>query len=146
MKVLADEIETVDDGVTVDDLADEVEEITLPSRTYQVVDGRILGIIDDYDAMVQAIDKIMCTERFVYPIYSEQYGNDFVELIGKGFDYSTVEVERMLTEACEADDRVDDVVVDSIERVDATTLAVVATVNTIHGQVNVDTEVSVGES
>lgn len=138
--------EVEDDGDFQDVIGDEVEEVTLTSRTYKLSDGRILGMIDDYDAMVQAIDKIMRTERFVFPIYLEQYGNDFIELLGKGFDYATVEVERMLTEACEADDRVDDVVVDSIERVDATTLAVVATVNTIHGQVNVDTEVSVGES
>ncbi|AYJ38869.1 DUF2634 domain-containing protein [Lactiplantibacillus paraplantarum] len=143
---MADEIETVDDGVTVDDLADEVEEVTLPSRTYQVVDGHIVGMVDDYDAMVQAVDKVMRTERFVFPIYSDQYGNDFSELLGKSFDYATVEVERMLQEALQADDRVDDVVVESIVQVNATTLDITATVETVYGTMSVEKEVHANES
>ncbi|RKD24917.1 hypothetical protein BG617_13465 [Lactiplantibacillus paraplantarum] len=127
-------------------MADEVEEVTLPSRTYQVVDGHIVGMVDDYDAMVQAVDKVMRTERFVFPIYSDQYGNDFSELLGKSFDYATVEVERMLQEALQADDRVDDVVVESIVQVNATTLDITATVETVYGTMSVEKEVHANES
>ncbi|WP_047999917.1 DUF2634 domain-containing protein [Lactiplantibacillus herbarum] len=136
-----DDVQTVGDT-----LSDEVEEVTLPSRTYKVKDGHIIGMTDDYEAMVQAVDKVMKTERFVFPIYSDQYGNDFTELLGKSFDYAEVEVERMLKEALLADDRVNEVTIDNVERVDATVLEVQATVETIYGAVNTETEVQMGES
>lgn len=136
-----DEIQTVGDT-----LSDEVEEVTLPSRTYKVKDGHIIGMIDDYESMVQAVDKIMKTERFVFPIYSEQYGNDFIELLGKSFDYAEVEVERMLKEALLADDRVNEVTIEAIEQTNATTLQVKATVETMYGVINTETEVQTGES
>ncbi|CAM3206400.1 DUF2634 domain-containing protein [Lactiplantibacillus plajomi] len=138
--------DTTTDEDSLDVIEDEVQEVTLTSRTYKVTNGRIIGMTDDLDAMVQAIDKIMRTERFVFPIYSDQYGNDFEELLGKDFDYAQVEVERMLTEALEADDRVGEVQVDTIERTDANTLTVTATVSTVHGDVPIETEVNMGES
>lgn len=141
-----DEVETVDDDVVSDVITSDAEEETLPTRTYKVSNGHIVGMTDDYDAMVQAVDKIMRTERFVFPIYDEQYGNDFNELLGKGFDYATVEVERMLTEALEADDRVSDVSIDSIERTDSTTLTVSGIVETIYGEIRIESEVNAGES
>ena len=141
-----DEDELIDDDTVVDEVEDDVEEITLPSLTYRVVNGHITGKVDDYDAMVQAVDKIMKTERFVFPIYSDQYGNDFSELLGKDFDYAEVEVERMLEEALLADERIENVTVDTIEQTDATTLSVAATVKTIYGVITVEKEVQAGES
>ncbi|WP_051413245.1 DUF2634 domain-containing protein [Levilactobacillus namurensis] len=130
----------------VDEVEDDLEEETLPSRTYLVTNGRIRSMTDGRQAMVQAIDKILRTERFVYPIYDEDYGNDFTELLGKDMDYAKVEAERMLEEALYADDRVTDVAVDDIEQVDATTLVVTGTVETIFGTFPVESEVALGES
>lgn len=140
------DMQTAVDGASGDTVSNEVEEVTLPSLTYKVKDGHIVGMTDDYDAMVQAVDKIMKTERFVFPIYSDQYGNDFIELLGKSFDYAEVEVQRMLKEALLADDRVNEVNVNRIERVDATTLQVTASVATMYGLINIGTEVQTGES
>jgi hypothetical protein len=61
----------------------DVIEVTAPSLTYRVINGRIVGMIDGQDAARQAIDKILRTERFVWPIYDDQYGNDLAELLGK---------------------------------------------------------------
>lgn len=141
-----DELEEVETEDVVDEVEDEVEEETLPSYTYLVRDGRIISMVDGQAAMVQAVDKILRTERFVYPIYDDQYGNDLKELIGKGFDYAEVEVDRMLTEALEADDRVTDVSIDETERVDATTLRVVGACETIFGTIPIESEVSLSES
>lgn len=121
----------------------QVEEQTLPSLTYRIVNGRVRGLIDDQDAMRQAVEKILRTERFVWPIYDDQYGNDLLELIGKSMPYARSEVSRMITEALKADDRVDDVQIDRLEQVDADSLAVWVTVTTATGEVNVETEVTV---
>lgn len=141
-----DELEEVETDDVVDEVDDEVEEETLPSRTYRVQNGRIIAMTDGQAAMVQAVDKILRTERFVYPIYDDQYGNDLGELIGKGFDYAEVEVERMLTEALEADDRVTDVSVDEIEQIDSTTLKATGSCETIFGTIPIESEVILNES
>ena len=141
-----DELEEVETDDVVDEVEDEVEEETLPSRTYRVQSGRIIAMTDGQAAMVQAVDKILRTERFVYPIYDDQYGNDLGELIGKDFDYAEVEVDRMLTEALEADDRVTDVSIDETERVDSTTLKVTGSCETIFGTIPIESEVTLSES
>lgn len=141
-----DELEEVETDDVVDEVDDEVEEETLPSRTYRMQNGRIIAMTDGQTAMVQAVDKILRTERFVYPIYDDQYGNDLNELIGKDFDYAEVEVDRMLTEALEADDRVTDVSIDETERVDSTTLKVAGSCETIFGTIPIESEVTLSES
>lgn len=117
-----------------------------PTLTYQVKNGRIMNKFDGHKAMIQAVDKILKTERFVYPIYDNQYGNDFFELFGKSFDYATVEVERMVKEALLADDRVLTVIVDDIEVIDRNTLKVQGSCTTVYGDINIESEVSVNDS
>lgn len=129
-----------------DETDDGLEEETLPSRTYLVKNGRIQSMTDGRKAMIQAIDKILRTERFVFPIYTEDYGNDFNELLGKEFDYAEVEVERMLEEAMYADDRVTDARVDDVQKMNSTTLMVSGTVETIFGTVPIESEVTLSES
>lgn len=122
-----------------DDLGSDYEEVTLTSRTYQVKNGRVVNMIDDYEAMVQAVDKIMQTERFVYPIYDENYGHDLTDLIAKDYDYIQVEAERMFEEALQADDRVTDVTVDDIVPSGKDSLLITATVDTIFNKsINVE--------
>lgn len=138
-----DELQEVDDLTVEDTIPDEIEEETLPSLDYRVQNGRIAGYVDEREAMVQAIDKIAKTDRFTYPIYSDQYGNDLQELFGKDFDYAKVEVERMLEEAFLADDRVNSVTVDDIQQTDSTSLTVTASVDTIYGTIPVESEVAI---
>lgn len=130
----------------VDEVDDDLEEETLPTRTYRVANGRIRTMTDGHEAMVQAVDKILRTERFVFSIYDENYGNDFIELLGKEFEYAEVEVQRMLEEALYADDRVTDVRVDEIRQTDAMALTVTGTAETIYGTIPIESEVSLGES
>ncbi|CCI81737.1 DUF2634 domain-containing protein [Lactobacillus hominis] len=118
-------------------------EDTNPTLTFQVAHGRIRNKFDGLQAMVQAVDKILKTERFVYPIYSDQYGNDLNELLGKGFDYAKVEVERMTKEALLADDRVISVKINSIKQTDSTTLSVTGTCLTSYGDIPIESEVEV---
>ena len=83
------------------------EELTeVPTRTYKVVNGRVAGFIDGQDAMRQAIEKVLLTERFVFDIYSDSYGVEYTDLIGEHIDLAKAEVERLITEAIIVDDRV----------------------------------------
>lgn len=120
-----------------------VQVVTLPSLTYQVVNGRIIGKIDGKDAMLQAIDKIVKTERFVFNIYSDQYGNDFAELIGKEMPYVKAELTRMFDEAFKADDRIDSVTVNSIKQTSQNKILVNLTVETMFGNSMTDSEVMI---
>ena len=60
-----------------------IEEVVLPSYTYQVKNGRIHGYIDGLEAMRQAVEKILLTERFEWVIYSSNYGVELERLIGE---------------------------------------------------------------
>lgn len=137
------ELEDTDIDADSDD--DEVLEDE-PTLTFKVENGRIRGKVDEQAAMVQAVNKILQTERLVYPIYSEQYGNDFSDLIGKSMGYAKVEVDRMLKEALLADDRITEVQIDEIEQINRDTLQVKGTCFTVFGKINIDSEVSVDES
>ena len=128
-----------DEDDQVDDPEDDEDVET--SLTFKVANGRIRGKIDGQEAMIQAISKIMETERSVYPIYSEDYGNDLDELIGKSTDFVETEIERVLEEAFEEDERVTGISVDAIEETDSTSLLVTATVSTIYGELEVTQEV-----
>lgn len=118
------------------------EEDENPTLTFQIYNGRIRNKFDGLRAMEQAIDKILKTERFVYPIYSDQYGNDLYDLIGEERDYAVVEVERMITEALESDDRVEDVEIDTIEPLENTKIAVKGRCSTVYGDISIDEEVN----
>lgn len=132
----------MDNDLFQNEIENSIEEVTLPTLTYQVVNGRVQGMIDEQIAMRQAIDKILRTERFVFPIYDDQYGNDFIELIGKDMPYAKNEVQRMINEALLGDDRVVNVNVDDIEEVDAASLEVKVTVETIFGDFDTEVEVT----
>ncbi|WP_220269494.1 DUF2634 domain-containing protein [Lactobacillus panisapium] len=137
-----DDAELDDEDIDTDDDDDETLEDE-PTLTFKIENGRIRSKIDEQDAMIQAVDKILRTERLVYPIYSDQYGNDLNDLIGKDMNYAKVEVERMLKEALLADDRVTAVKIDKIDQIDSDTLAVSGICTTVYGDINIDSEVSV---
>lgn len=134
--------ELEDEDIDTDEDDDETLEDE-PTLTFKVENGRIRGKVDELAAMIQAVDKILRTERLVYPIYSDQYGNDLNDLIGKDMSYSKVEVDRMVKEALLADDRVTDVQIDEINQIDSDTLAEKGTCTTVYGDINIDSEVSV---
>ena len=117
-----------------------------PTLTFKVENGRIRGKVDEKQAMIQAVDKILQTERLVYPIYSDQYGNDLNDLIGKDMSYAKVETERMIKEALLADDRVVEVDIDDVTEISRDTLEIKGTCVTVYGNINIDSEVSVDDT
>lgn len=119
----------------------EIEPVIMSSFTYRVTNGRILGRVDELEAMKQAIEKILMTERFIFEIYSDQYGHDLNDLIGKDMAFVKVAVEDMIKEALMSDDRVDEIEINQIEQTDRSSLLVNLTVHTLFGNFERETEV-----
>lgn len=88
---------------------------TIPSLSYRmkIDDERILGTVDDIDAIAQACYKIINTERYQYVIYSWNYGIELQDLFGMPIPYVYSELPRRIEEALLQDDRVNSV--DSFE-------------------------------
>ena len=124
------------------DLDDE-EDNQSPTYTFKVANGRIRGMTDELDAMQQAVDKILKTERFVYQIYDEQYGNDLPELVGESINYAKSEAERMVVEALEADDRINNVEITKCEQSSSDAITVEGYANTVYGKVGFESEVDI---
>ena len=83
---------------------------TAPSKTFRIHDGRIEGTLDGLDAARQSIELILTTERFLWPIFSPDYGAELEELIGERRPaYVEADIERRVSEAMLEDDRITEV-------------------------------------
>lgn len=115
-----------------------------PSYTYKLdIDkGRIKGMTDEADAMLQAVYLILSVERYQYPIYSYNYGVELADLIGQPKDYVMSEAKRRITEALTQDDRIESVDEWAFE---TTKKSVIVTfvVHTIFGDIETTKEVAV---
>lgn len=82
-----------------------------PSKTYKIDwdSKHIKGFIDGVDAIEQAVDLHLTTERYQWTIYSWQYGSDIYKLIGEPYDYVKSEMKRMIKDALSIDSRITDV-------------------------------------
>ncbi|WP_434290935.1 DUF2634 domain-containing protein [Clostridium botulinum] len=87
----------------------EVEEIIEPTKTYKIKDNRIVGFTDGKEALKQAIQLILGTERYEYLIYSWNYGSELNGLIGRQKDIAESEFKRRIREALSQDDRINNV-------------------------------------
>ncbi|WP_070000052.1 DUF2634 domain-containing protein [Cellulosilyticum sp. I15G10I2] len=87
----------------------QIDETPQTSNTYRLGIETIQGIIDGVEALKQAIQKILNTERYHYPIYSFDYGLDMEQLIGQDIEYVKIAVKGLIKEALLYDDRIKDV-------------------------------------
>ena len=115
-----------------------------PSYTYKLdIDkGRIRGMTDEADAMLQAVYLILSVERYQYPIYSYNYGVELADLIGQPKDYVMSEAKRRITEALTQDDRIESVDGWAFETTKKSVI-VTFTVHTIFGDIETTKEVAV---
>lgn len=82
-----------------------------PSRTYAMdfETGTIIGTADAAAAVRQAIQKALMTERFLYPIYDNQYGSEIKACIFAGDstrEFMESEIVRAVEEALTGDKRI----------------------------------------
>lgn len=83
----------------------------MPNKSYRmkIADEKIIGNIDELEAIAQACYKILNTERYQYVIYSWNYGIELQDLFGKPIPYVYSELPRRIREALMQDDRVQSV-------------------------------------
>jgi hypothetical protein len=84
----------------------ETEDTFHPSLTFQISGDHIQGKIDGIKAVDQAVDLILSTERYEYPIYSWDYGFESKDLVAKNREYVRGDLQRRITEALTEDDRI----------------------------------------
>ncbi len=131
-------------SVTIGQNVEVVEQKDQTSRTYKIDFSakRVGGYVDEIDAMKQAIMKILQSERFLYLIYSWNYGIEMRAIVGKSYQVIASEIKRILREALLEDRRITDVYDVSYKQIDKRTLSVEFTASTVFGEVNIETEVS----
>lgn len=80
----------------------EFDDSSQPSRTYKLdlAWGRVSGMVDELEAVKQAVYKALRTDRFFHFIYSSNYGSE-VQI-----NRSDLELERWVNEALLQDDRI----------------------------------------
>lgn len=103
------------------------------SRTYRVLNGRVVGWIDNKQALRQAIEKLLHTERYMHEIYTDEYGIELQALIGENFDLVEAEIGRIIKEALLADDRIVSVEHIQATKLDSTSLLITFSVESIFG-------------
>lgn len=108
-----------------------------PSLTYKLETGGVNGKVDGIDAVKQAIYHILKTERFMNPIYDDNYGVELEQFIGADYGFIVANIENALSDALTQDDRIKSVIVNSVTR-NGNVCTVLFTVKTIYG----DTEES----
>lgn len=120
-----------------------LEVVSQPSLTYKLdfERKRISGKIDNEEAIMQLVMKILYTERYAYVIYSSQYGVELDRLIGKDYDFIVSDLERTITEALLADDRILSITDFVAEQTAIDRMTVTFTVNSVAGSANINTEV-----
>lgn len=123
----------------------EIVQRLQPTATYRrdTETGAIAGGIDGLEAMRQAVEKAIRTERFRYGIYSADYGIETLDLYGQPLSYVCPELERRVTEALCCDERVTRVEDFSFERRGRGVLGMAFTVQTVFGRVGAYREVRI---
>lgn len=122
-----------------------LEVVNQPSLTYRLdfERKRISGFIDNEEAIMQLVMKILYTERYAYVIYSSQYGVELNRLIGQEYDFIISDLERTITEALLADDRILSITDFTTEQTAIDRMAVSFRVNSVVGATNISTEVQI---
>lgn len=80
----------------------------LPSKTFSIAENA--GMIDELEAVKQAVEIILDVNRYESPILPWSFGNEMRNLIGEPMDFAAIESERYIKEALVQDDRIIDVI------------------------------------
>ena len=118
------------------------------SRTYELYmsskDGSLdlRGFVDELGSMEQAIYLLLNTQRLQSPIYSENYGVEFLDLFGEPMYWVVPELERRITEALLKDQRILEVS-DFSSEVEKHLVKLAFHVKTIFGDLNMSKEVDI---
>ncbi len=66
----------------------------------------VRGDLDGKQALHQAVQKILQTQRYAYLIYDWDYGIELQDLFGKNYSYVIPEIQKRIEDALLYDDRI----------------------------------------
>lgn len=123
----------------------ELEVTTQSSKTYNLdtVRNRIGAMIDGREAIMQAVKKILYTERYANVIYGSNYGVELYRLFGKDLEFVVGDLEATITEALLTDDRIESISNFQIGRSSIDSVIASFTVNSIYGNIPMQAEVAI---
>lgn len=129
--------------ITEDMTTEEFE--SSPELTYRLdfQNKRIIGKVDDKQAVLQFITKCLNTDKYAYSIYDWYYGNELLELVGKPYDYIVTECRRIVEEALTVDSRILEVTDYKFEKLSNDSMQMSCLVKTIYGDINYSQEVMI---
>ncbi len=122
----------------------DIEEVIKPNKTYKIdtINNRLLGTVDELDAIKQAIFLRLSIGKNENLIYSYDYGIEISDLISEEETYIIAELQRRITEELTKDDRiigVDNFAFESSKG----NITAYFTVNTVLGEIEQDLEVAI---
>jgi hypothetical protein len=122
-----------------------LEIVAPPSLTYKLdlEHKRITGLIDEQEAVLQAVEKIFLTELNSYIIYGPNYGIELQRFIGQDYDFIVTDLERTISDAVLADDRILSISDFNIEKTEVDQLSYSVTINSIYGSSQIIGEVQI---
>lgn len=94
------------------------------------------GVVEGKEAIKVWIWLVLKTPRYRYFVYTWDYGNEFEDLIGKGYseEYMEAEVERMTEDCLLVNENILEIAEFSVN-MEGSTLTVSFTANTIYGEI-----------
>ena len=115
----------------------------LPTKTYKLdlVNKRIIGTVQDKDAVMQFIQKVLNTDKYAFEIYDWYYGNELLKLSGKEYDYVVTRIPNIFKEALLADDRILDVRDFTFRKSSIDSVVVFCLIDTVYGVITYEQEV-----
>lgn len=122
----------------------EIEVVEETSRTYRLdsASNRMLGKVDELEAIKQAIYLRLSVEKYEHLIFGDDYGIELDDLFGEPESYVVPELQRRIMEELLKDDRILDVSDFSFES-GKDAITTYFTVHTILGNIEEEMEVSI---
>lgn len=79
-----------------------------PSKTYKIdlEHQRIVGTIDEREAVMQFIKKTLSTDKYAWDFYDQNFGNEIKSLMGKSKGYIMAQFPHIVDRALLTDDRI----------------------------------------
>lgn len=126
-----------------DATTEETQESKLP-KEYEIdfKTGQLTGrIVEGAEAIKVWIWLVLQTPRYRYYIYSWDYGNEFEELIGRGYseEYINAEAQRMTEDCLLVNEHIESITDFSVG-MENDQLTISFTANTIYGTIQFDNE------
>ena len=120
------------------------EEMTNKTWKVDFEKNRITEKIDSIESLKQAIYFILNTVRYENIIYSHNYGNEVLNIVGADYSLAKSEIERYIREAILADDRFSEIENYTTEKISSDSILIKFDVYTSSGStISIEKEVGV---